>query len=319
MRRILGVAGSTVLLVAATVAGAGPAHAANVACGQTLVASTVLDGDIGPCAAGVVIGASNITFDLNGHTITGAAGPGQGAGVLISGRTGVTVKNGTISGFDAGVAITGGSANQVLNLALTNNLGDFTTDFGDGVAIFNSTGNLVQGNQVVNNGPYSGVSTVAASNNTFDGNQIVNNNLSANNTAGVRLENIGHSASNGNVVTNNVVSGSGTFGVEIFAGGSNNVVRNNQVTASRLDGITAFAGASNNTIATNTLRNNGATGIRIRAAAGDFPNPTGNQLLNNNSFANATFDLRDDQANCDGNQWHGNVGGTGTPPCVFNA
>lgn len=318
MKRLLGTAGSALLLLVGLVGVGGPAQAANVACGQTLLASTVLDADIGPCNLGVFIGASNITFDLNGHTISGTAATGEGAGILIDGRTGVTVKNGTVTGFDAGVVIRGGSNNSVLNMKLVNNVGSFETDFGDGVSIFNSTGNLVQNNQVVGNGPFSGVSTVGASGNTIDSNQIANNNVSSSNTAGVRLENIGRTGSNNNVVTNNQVTNSGTFGIQVFAGGSNNVIRNNTVVGSALDGITVFAGGNNNVIEANNVRNNGANGIRIRGAAGVFPAPSGNQILRNVSFGNANFDLRDDNPNCGTDQWHGNQGATGTPPCVFN-
>jgi ribosome maturation factor RimP len=81
---------------------------------------------------------------------------------------------------------------------------------------------------------------------------------------------------------------------------------------------TVFAGGNNNVIEGNRVQGNRANGIRIRAAAGSFPAPTGNQILRNVSFGNTTFDLRDDQANCDGNQWHGNQAATFTPPCTMN-
>lgn len=37
-------------------------------CGQTILVSTVLDSNVGPCATGITIGADNITLDLNGFT-----------------------------------------------------------------------------------------------------------------------------------------------------------------------------------------------------------------------------------------------------------
>jgi hypothetical protein len=87
LRRSLASATSMLLLsVGLVVGGAGPVLAANVACGQTITVSTVLDGDVGPCATGITIGASNVTFDLNGHTITGNPGPGEGPGISLENR-----------------------------------------------------------------------------------------------------------------------------------------------------------------------------------------------------------------------------------------
>jgi hypothetical protein len=58
--------------------------------------------------------------------------------------------------------------------------------------------------------------------------------------------------------------------------------------------------------------------VSSRRAAGDFSAPANNQVLRNVSFGDATFDRRGGQPTCGTNQWHGNQGGTGTPPCVFN-
>lgn len=189
--------------------------------------------------------------------------------------------------------------------------------------MFVSNSNRITNNQVRNNGPYDGIGLIRSSFNVIDSNQITDNNQSSTNTAGIRLENQnlgagGNFPSNDNVVTNNLVSNSGTFGIQIFAGGSRNQIKLNQVFNSALDGIVAFAGSNNNVIESNRLQGNRANGIRIRAAAGSFPGPTGNQILRNVSFGNTVFDLRDDQPNCDGNQWHGNQGATFTPPCTLN-
>src|SRR5437868_5489743 len=49
---------------------AGPAFATHVTCGQVITKSTTLDSDLTNCPGdGVVIGANNLTLDLNGHTI----------------------------------------------------------------------------------------------------------------------------------------------------------------------------------------------------------------------------------------------------------
>lgn len=316
-RRILACGASLFLVSLGVVGAAGPAHAAHVACGQTILVSTVLDSNIGPCATGITIGADNITLDLNGFTISGTPATGEGPGIGLTSRTGVTVKNGTVTQFDAGVAIQGGSANTVTSMRVLDNRGSFNTDFGDGIAVFASSSNRITGNQVRNNGPYDGIGLIRSNFNVIDGNQVTDNTQSFQ-TAGIRLENAGFNASNDNVVTNNLVANNALDGVEVFAGGSRNQIKSNQIVGNGREGITVFAGGNNNVIEANQVRSNRGNGIYIRAAAGSFPAPAGNQILRNVSFGNVVLDLRDGQPDCGTNQWHGNQGATGTPPCVFN-
>jgi parallel beta-helix repeat protein len=323
LRRTLICSSAAALAATTVVVGAGPAWAANVACGQTITVSTTLDGNVGPCSTGVVIGANNVTLDLNGFTISGTPATGEGPGVDITGRTGVTVKNGTITRFDAGVAIDGGSANTVTGLTLVDNRGTTATDFGDGVAMFDSTGNTVSYNLVRNNGPYSGISMVRASGNLVEHNEITGNNQDTRNTSGIRVENIGTRASNSNTIRDNLVQGSALDGIQLFAGASDNVISHNTVVQNNRDGITAFAGASRNRIEDNQVRLNGfgpipGHGIFIRGAAGTFPAPAGNIIRRNVASNNNLFDLRDATPNCGTNVWSANQAGTGTPPCVFN-
>ncbi len=317
-RRTLASAGSLALLTLGVVGVAGPAYASHVACGQTITVSTVLDGNVGPCQTGLTVGADNITLDLNGFTLSGTPVNGEGPGIALEGRTGVTVKNGTVTQFDAGVALTDTMRSTVTNLKVVDNRGSTATDFGDGIALFNSDNNTVTNNQVRNNGPFDGIGLIVSNNNFIDSNQITDNNQSSTNTAGIRLENIGRTASNFNLVSNNLVTNSGIYGIEVFAGGSNNAIRTNQVVANRLDGITIFAGGNNNAIESNVVRSNGVNGIFVRGAAGSFAAPMNNQILRNQSFGNAQIDLRDGTPNCGTNQYHGNQAGTFTPPCTLN-
>jgi parallel beta-helix repeat protein len=323
LRRALICSSAAGLVATTLVVGAGPALAANVACGQTITVSTTLNGNVGPCATGVVIGADNVILDLNGYTISGTPATGEGPGVDVTGRTGVTVKNGTVTQFDAGVSIDGGSANTVTGLTLIDNRGSTATDFGDGVAIFASTGNTVSYNLVRNNGPYSGISTVRASGNLIEHNEITGNNQSTVNTSGIRVENVGTRASNSNTIRDNLVQGSALDGIQLFAGASDNVISHNTVVQNNRDGITAFAGASRNRIEDNQVRFNGfgpiaGHGIFIRGAAGSFPAPANNVIRRNVASNNNLFDLRDGTPNCGTNVWSANQAGTGTPPCVLN-
>ena len=313
---------SALALVATTlVVGAGPASATHVVCGQTITVSTTLDSNVGPCSTGLVIGANNVTLDLNGFTLSGTPATGEGPGVLIEGRTGVTVRNGTVTGFDSGVAIEGGSGNTVTRLILLDNRG--AGDYGEGVLVFNSTGNTISYNQVRNNGPYSGISLIRSSNNLIEHNQITGNNQSTTNTSGIRVENVGAAASNANTIRYNLVQGSGLDGIQLFARASDNRVHHNSVIQNNRDGITAFAGASRNVIEDNQTHFNGfgpiaGNGIFIRGAAGTIPAPANNIIRRNVSTNNAVLDLRDGSPNCGTNVWSANQGNTGTPPCVFN-
>ncbi|PKB71518.1 MAG: hypothetical protein BZY87_05025 [SAR202 cluster bacterium Io17-Chloro-G6] len=105
------------MLVVGLMVSGGVVTAGDVSCGDTLTTDTTLHEDL-TCITtpGLIIGADDITVDLNGHTITGAAcgfchgirngdsdadDPFQ-AGTS-SGFSDVTIKNGTVEGFEQGI------------------------------------------------------------------------------------------------------------------------------------------------------------------------------------------------------------------------
>ena len=103
-------------LVAGLPAGSRPA----VDCGDVITASTTLDADLTcPPGAGwaINIGASNITLDLGGHTISGHA---PGVGVLATGREGIAIRNGAIEGFQEGIFLIECDRATVEKLAIRN-------------------------------------------------------------------------------------------------------------------------------------------------------------------------------------------------------
>lgn len=180
-RRAVG-AISVLALVLSLTTFAHPAGAGHLGCGDVIIQDTTLDSDIGPCPGhGIIVGASNVVLDLNGHTITGDPQARQSpdkAGVLLRQVSGVVVRNGTVEHFDAGVAIMGGGSNTVTKVTAQDNVnyrvvtgrdarpddvdrdeGPFC-DFGDGITVFNSTDNVIEQNVLVRNGPFSGVSLV---------------------------------------------------------------------------------------------------------------------------------------------------------------
>lgn len=326
-------------------AGAAPASM----CGTVITQDTVLQGDVGPCRNnGIIVGADNITLDLNGHRLFGTDRAGDGAGVLVSKHTGVTVRNGTVARFDGGIVIEGGSANTVTGITAKDNIGSAgnvnsgsgATDFGEGIAVMSSTNNLINDNTVDHNGPYAGIGLYeiidADHPREVSGpttkNQVKRNVVSNNNVCrfeggfcdndGIRLEPGVHN----NVVTNNVVTGSALDGIALFRGSADNVVEENDVRANGFhsaghrkgDGIRVFPGADRTLVQLNQSFGNAANGIII--------NSKSNQILDNQTGGNAVvpparpqlqaYDLRDTNVNCDANVWSGNTYGTALPACT---
>ncbi|MDQ4132242.1 MAG: right-handed parallel beta-helix repeat-containing protein [Actinomycetota bacterium] len=200
------------LLLGTMVVAATPAAAAHVQCGQVITQSVRLDGDVGPCPGdGLIIRASNITVNLNGHRVFAAQpnGPLENVGIRMGMVSGVTVQNGTVEGFDAGVFINGGGNNTIQRLTVRNNINDMAEPFafvagqgtaqqpdvasgrvtaqewnaqmlcffGDGITTESSDNNLIQHNRVLDNGPFGGITLVGDS----DGNRIQHNQVAGNN------------------------------------------------------------------------------------------------------------------------------------------
>jgi parallel beta-helix repeat protein len=348
-----------IAMVAALVFGSGlglvgPAEAAVLSCGQTITQSTVLENDVGPCTNnGIIIGADNITFNLNGHRIFGRALSGDRTGVYLLNRTGVTVKNGTVSNFDMGVAIERGSRNTVTNIVARDNIGGVGAPGGDGIAILSSQGNRILNNRSHNNGPFAGIGLYSrvdqthprqtppgpARDNLVHGNSVTNNIIGPNrinpvDTAnhGIKLENDGVF----NTFTNNQVHGNGLDGISMFADTSDNVIRGNNVTRNgfyrttirRGSGIIVFTRSARNIVENNRSTDNADSGIDIRPPILGFPGALDNTIRNNVAVRNSalpfipnanfgqSFDLKDGNVNCDNNVWFGNRYRTFNQPCV---
>ncbi|MDP9356736.1 MAG: right-handed parallel beta-helix repeat-containing protein [Chloroflexota bacterium] len=163
-------------------------RAGRLSCGDVITKSTTLVADIGPCAGdGIIIGADNIRLNLNGHTISGTPGVGNGnaAGIRLPFRTGITItghpgnsgKTGTVTGFDGGVFVNGGSGNTVENLVVIDNIGppaDQEPTLADGIVFFHSAKNRIMNNTVIHNGAYDGIGVlgVNSNDNLIQGNTV---------------------------------------------------------------------------------------------------------------------------------------------------
>lgn len=275
-------------------------------CGETITHNVILNADVGPCTGdGLIIGADNITVDLNGHTIGGLPGvpqiDGTGAGVLIEDRTGVTVKNGTVKDFDGGVVIVRGvldpadpasgnyvGSHSVTGLEVTANVGTLTTQWGEGIGLWESDGNTVEGNVVSLNGPYAGIGLYGnLSNNGSDDNIVRNNQVDA-----------------------NLAGPTEVIGIRLEPYAKRNKVDYNTVTGSRLDGIAVFFGSTHNELTGNDVTASGRNGIRL------WHNTSDNVVSLNVALNNVREDLYDHSGACVANRWFDNTYGTKSPDCI---
>jgi parallel beta-helix repeat protein len=250
------------VLLTAAVVGAfaftvGPASANHVSCGDTIVADTTLDTDLVNCPNnGIVIGADNVTLDLNHHTIDGNGTPAAGCnpqtefcdvGVVNAGHDGVSVMYGSVRQFGAGVSLFGELRhNRLLGISASRNR--FI-----GIQLFKSSRSLIRN--------CSGTGSTARHAGTglglFDSQRVrvVHNSF---------RHNAGHHGmvlvnSNDNVVKGNRLSRNSGEGM-IVEGGERNQIRRNRLVRNDA-GITLGPG-SHNVIAHNRV-SRGRDGIRI--------------------------------------------------------
>jgi parallel beta-helix repeat protein len=84
----------------------------------------VLEADL-PCTeTALFIGATNVTLDLGGHTISGDGGAGDNGVDNTAGHDDVTIRNGTISNFGDGVEVVGASGGSISRLLVSDHFAD---------------------------------------------------------------------------------------------------------------------------------------------------------------------------------------------------
>ncbi|SDN07006.1 parallel beta-helix repeat (two copies) [Geodermatophilus siccatus] len=202
--------------VLVTSLGVAPASAQPLTCGTTITVSTYLTVDLIDCTGdGIVIGAPNITLDLQGHLIDGD-GLTQGDGVDNSGgHDRVTIRNGRIQEFSEGVGLENAERNTVTNLSVSYN--EFS-----GIELSDSDRNVVQRNVAHHNSEGIGLGQ-ALNGNGSDRNTVDDNWVHDNENEGIALEN----GAERNEVTDSVAFANG-FGILVDSEGSthNRIERN---------------------------------------------------------------------------------------------
>ena len=240
----------------------GPALASHVSCGDTINPETSLDSELVDCEHnGIVIGADDITLELNGHTIDGdgelkeacAEDETCDVGVVNEGHPRVTIKGGSVREFRLAVLVLHASDNRLLQLSATRSILS-------GVVIVGSPGARVERNTVAANSldaDQAGVAVFASPHS-----RIARNSISDNGDIGVFGLGADDIAFESNVL-------SGNPGAGMLIEGDRNVFSRNRLSRSA-EGITV--GGDGNVITHNRLSDMHATpeggGLGIFVAAG---------------------------------------------------
>ena len=248
----------------------------SVGCSEVVTHSIALDNDLIDClGVGLIVGANDVTIDLNGHVIDGT---GIDAGVLNNGFDSVTVKGGHIHEFDYGVQLNPGSSqNVVTGVRIENNQ---EAGIGLSDADQNGHGNTIRGNLITGNslgvGLFAGSRHTVIRDNAFEVNQddavhmegasevlVTANEMVRNAGAGVFMQGGGDNRVTGNVMTTNL--GGGVLAGEELIPSNDNLVEGNTIEESGGPGIAVVDSTGTQVINNDVPESNGA-GIELELA-----------------------------------------------------
>lgn len=305
-RRMLRAVGlSLMVAVALSVAvgsASGRALGPQPGCGDTITVDTKLTSNLVNCPNnGLIIGADNITLDLNGHVIDGddaeftECPPDEACdiGVLGFDHQGLTIKGGTVGEFTFGALVVGFTDSRLTRIDLSNN-------FFSGLLIAESSGTAID--RVTASG--NGLTTDQAGIDVFDSHELTiarntafangdigffvsglddsrfeENSVAGNPEAGILLDH-----GNGNEFSHNRFSGNGDG---IVVSGDANTVTGNQLSGP-LDcpeecgfGI-SLEGGTGNVIEGNIVLRFHQAGIRVASFEAEGGPPTAGNTVTRN-------------------------------------
>lgn len=268
------------VLAVASSASAGPRT--SVACGATITTNTTLHRDLINCPnRGIVIGADNISLDLNGHRIDGneslvedcPAGIPCDVGIYNMGHRGLSIKGGSITDFGWGIILYKADKGSLRHLSVERS-------YYSGVVAVESAHLKAEGNSITRNGLEPGFAGMVADGVTDA--LIMKNRLAGNGDQGLsavgsnRIRIVGNTFSgrtesgmnvvgNGNDVSDNRIVGGGI----ILAGSDNRLSRNYVADPPRCgDGCgvgISFEMGMRNVIERNVVVRAPIVGIRVEA------------------------------------------------------
>ena len=277
MKRLCGFGIAVVALAALFGLGGGQASAAQVSCGEVITQDTKVDNDVIDCPGdGLVVGADDITLDLNGHTIDGV---GKGRGIAVgeppaqSGPQRVTIQNGTVRQFRTGVWLWYGDGAHLQKLEVSGSVSisrsyNVTVEKNrlsdGGIDIYEGQG-AVEDNRIT----HGGIAFGHGSSVRVEGNLI----LAPSAGSGIFVAD----ASAGKLVHNRVLGGA--VGIAIGGHSGNGEIKNNVVANNSDAGISLSTDEVPSRIEQNTVYGNGE-GIRL------FHEPFGDLVTGNRVFRN---------------------------------
>jgi parallel beta-helix repeat protein len=256
-----------------------------------VTADVTLTKSLKGCATGLIVGADNVTIDLNGHAIRGL-GTAGGTGIEAVDRTGVTVKNGKITDFAEGVrffntsnstieqlvvrrTLTGIRVSRIDNGTDSNRILENTVrESGDGIAVFGAASSRIAGN-TLNGLTGNGIlcRDTFSSEVEIEGNRALGNDgagialqfCAASVIGNVASDNVGtgivRTRSNGSTLRN--VANRNTFG--IVTDDSHGLIQENVTNANFRNGLSIVdqdpSHGPLHTVTGNTANRNGALGI----------------------------------------------------------
>ena len=276
---LVGLAAMVILVLAGVLALSGAEAASNVSCGETITTDTTLHHNLVNCTNnGIIIGADNITLDLNYHTIDGDGKPTGGCdpqtdfcdtGIANFGHDEVTVVHGSLRQFGGGVNFGEVDHNRLLDISASKNadvgiqlfgcsrsvvrnssgIGSTSRQNGTGLGLFGCHDCRVLRNSVRNNAGHHGLVLVDSNDSLVRGNRV-----SGNGGEGVILE----GGERNKFTRNRVVRNDGGI---TLGPGSHNVITRNHVSRGR-DGIRIEKG-HDNLVADNVVSHARRAGIRL--------------------------------------------------------
>jgi len=199
------------LFVMACVSGLGAPARATDLCGTTVTDHVTLSQDLLCAGDGLTVGTSGIRIDLNGFTIQGS---GAGIGVIVSGRTGVTITGGAIRQFAFGMRVNDSTDLVIRGMEFTGNAEGI--DFQSG-----SINNTVKDNTF----RQQSVRAIMLRGNT------IGNDIKANVFTGNRLGILVFAGADTSI-KNNFISGSSLAGIRVNVFATGNVIKDNIITTS---------------------------------------------------------------------------------------
>jgi parallel beta-helix repeat protein len=250
----------TVVLLSALLPAA-PANAVTISCGKSITTSIIVSNDLSGCLGnGLVVRASNITIDLNGHTIDGT---GAGIGISNNGFDNVTIRNGTIHQFNYGIVLQSGTTESVVeSMTLTHD--DYA------LQISGAGDNTIVGNTISMSSDYG-----LFIENALGSNVITDNTVRLSSDTGMLLR-----GSGSNLITNNIVEGNGDRGIWLISSSGPSVITGNIVKNNQDSGVIVEL-SNDNTVEANTISGNFDSGIMLSEAHSNTVR--GNDVRNNSS------------------------------------